>query len=161
MTVSNRPKQNPAHPNVKIQPPRLVLIHVALVFLLTWLLPLPLVVPPVLQVVGFLLDLLGFLLGVGAQIAFRRARATRNSNGSTSQLVTVGIYRFTRNPVYLGFLLILVGISLNSGSYWGMLLAPILVILFNQLVIWPEEEYLAYKFGEQYRRYRAKVRRWI
>jgi protein-S-isoprenylcysteine O-methyltransferase Ste14 len=63
--------------------------------------------------------------------------------------------------VYLGFLLIVMGISLDSGSYWGIILAPLLIILFNQLVIRPEEEYLTQKFGEQFINYKEKVRRWI
>ena len=71
------------------------------------------------------------------------------------------MYRFTRNPVNLGFVLILVGILLNAGSYWGILLAPVLVILCNRLVIEREEEYLGQKFGDEYSRYQSKVRRWI
>jgi protein-S-isoprenylcysteine O-methyltransferase Ste14 len=78
-----------------------------------------------------------------------------------AHLVTSGIYRFTRNPIYLGFLLVVIGISLDSGSYWGILLAPVLVILFNRFVIQPEEEYLASKFGDQFTSYKARVRRWL
>jgi protein-S-isoprenylcysteine O-methyltransferase Ste14 len=161
VAVSNKPKQNLAHPNIRISPPLLALLHVVLAFLLTRLIPLPLSVPPILQTVGFLLVILGFLLGVAALIAFRRAGTTLQPRGRVAQLVTSGIYSFTRNPVYLGFLLILIGISLDSGSYWGILLAPVLVILFNQFVIRPEEEYLASKFGEQFTSYKAKVRRWL
>jgi protein-S-isoprenylcysteine O-methyltransferase Ste14 len=161
VAVSNKPKQNLAHPNIKIQPPLLALSHVVLAFLLTWLIPLPLSVPPVLQTVGFLLVILGFLLGVAALIAFRRASTTLRPRGRVAHLVTSGIYGFTRNPVYLGFLFIMVGISLDSGSYWGIILAPIWVLLFNQLVIHPEEEYLASRFSEQFTLYKGKVRRWL
>jgi len=156
-----RTKQNKTYPNVRIQPPVLTLIHVALAFLLTWSIPLPLMVPPILQTAGFLLVLIGFLLGVGALMAFRSARTTLNPHGSVSRLVTSSVYRFTRNPVNLAFVLMLVGILLNAGSYWGIILAPVLVILFNRLVIKREEEYLAYKFGDEYRSYKSKVRRWI
>jgi protein-S-isoprenylcysteine O-methyltransferase Ste14 len=105
--------------------------------------------------------ILGFLLGVAALMAFRRARTTLQPRGRVTHLITSGIYGFTRNPVYLGFLLIVIGISLDSGSYWGILLAPVLVILFNQFVIRPEEEYLASTFGEQFTSYKEKVRRWL
>jgi protein-S-isoprenylcysteine O-methyltransferase Ste14 len=161
VAVSNKPKQNLAHPNIKISPPLLALSHVVLAFLLTWLIPLPLGVPPALQTLGFLLVILGFLLGVAALIAFRRGGTTLQPRGRVAHLVTSGIYGFTRHPVYLGFLLIVIGISLDSGSYWGILLAPILVILFNRCVIRPEEEFLASRFGEQFTSYKAKVRRWL
>ena len=156
-----RTKQNKTYPNIRIQPPVLTLIHVAVAFLLTRLIPLPLMVPPVLRTAGFLLALLGFLLGVGALMAFRNARTAPDSPRQVSRLITSGVYRFTRNPVNLGFVLILVGILLNAGSYWGILLAPVLVILLNRLVIEREEEYLAQKFGDEYSRYKSKVRRWI
>jgi protein-S-isoprenylcysteine O-methyltransferase Ste14 len=161
VTVSNRPKQNPAHPNVKVPPPLLALLYVALIYLLARLIPLPLAVPPVFEVMGFLLVVLGFLLGLAALITFRRANTTLNPRGRVSHLVTSGIYSFTRNPIYLGFLLIVIGISLDSGTYWGVILAPFLVILFNQWIIRPEEEYLSHKFGEQFLSYKQKVRRWI
>jgi protein-S-isoprenylcysteine O-methyltransferase Ste14 len=159
--MTKQTKQAKTQPKNKLQPPLLVFIHIVLAFVLMRLIPLPLVVPAVLQTIGFLLVILGFLLGAGAMIAFRRARSTFNSADSVTRLVTSGTYRFTRNPVYLGFLLMLIGLPLNSGSYWGILLAPIMIILFNQLVIRNEEEYLVHKFGEEYKNYRAKVRRWI
>lgn len=161
MAVSNKPKQNLAHPNTRISPPLLALLHVVFAVLLTWLIPLPLSVPPVLQTAGFLLVFLSFLLGVAALIAFRRAGTTLQPRGRVVHLVTSGIYGFTRNPVYLGFLLIVIGISLDAGSYWGILLTPILFVLFNQFVIRPEEEHLAARFGEQFTSYKEKVRRWI
>jgi protein-S-isoprenylcysteine O-methyltransferase Ste14 len=55
----------------------------------------------------------------------------------------------------------LIGILLNAGSYWGIILAPMLVILFNRVIIEREEEYLALKFGNEYRNYKLRVRRWI
>jgi protein-S-isoprenylcysteine O-methyltransferase Ste14 len=159
--VSSQRKQNKTHPTVKIQPPFLALLNIALAFLLAWLIPLPLVVPLILRVSGFPLVLLGFLFGMGALMAFRRTRTTHNPHHSVARLVTSGIYRFTRNPVYLGFLLMQVGLLLNAGSYWGILLSPIMVLLFNRLVIEREELSLTQKFGDEYRRYKSKVRRWI
>jgi protein-S-isoprenylcysteine O-methyltransferase Ste14 len=156
-----RTKQNKTYPNLRIQPPVLTLIHVAVAFLLTWLIPLPLMVPPILRTAGFLLALIGFLLGVAALMAFRSTRTAPDSPRQVSSLITSGVYRFTRNPVNLGFVLILVGFLLNAGSYWGILLAPVLVILFNRLVVEREEEYLAQKFGDEYSHYKSKVRRWI
>jgi protein-S-isoprenylcysteine O-methyltransferase Ste14 len=160
-SVSSRPGQNKPYADIKIQPPLLALLNIALAFLLTWLIPLPLSVPPILRVSGFPLVVLGFLLGMGALIAFRHARMTHEPRDTVTRLVTSGIYRFTRNPVYLGFLLMQVGLLLNAGSYWGILLTPIMVLLFNRLVIEQEELSLTQKFGDGYRSYKSKVGRWI
>ena len=159
--MSRNPKHNQSHPRPKIQPPVLAMIHVVLAFLLTWRMPLPMLVPSVLQLVGFLLVILGFLLGVAALIVFRAARSGLTPTNSNTRLVTGGVYRFTRNPIYLGFLLILIGLSLNTGSYWGVFLAPLFIALFNRLVILPEEAYLLNKFGDHFTSYRDRVRRWI
>ena len=159
--MSSRPGQNKTSANVKVQPPLLALIHIAAAFILTTLIPLPLVVLPMLEVIGFGLVILGFLIGLGAMLAFRRARQTFKHQDSVPPLVTSGIYRFTRNPVYLGFLLMQVGLLLNAGSYWGILLVPIMIFLFNRLVIELEEALLSQKYGDDYRNYKSKVRRWI
>ena len=92
--VSDKTMPSKTQSTVKIQPALLTLIHVVVAFLLAWFLPLPLFVPPILRSAGFVLVVLGFLLGVAALVAFRRSR-TRGVVG----LVTSGIYGFTRNPV--------------------------------------------------------------
>lgn len=159
--MNSKSGKSVAPPNIRIQPPILVLIHVVLLLVLARLVPLPLRVLPVLQPVGFLLAMLGFLCGLAALMTFRRAQRDATARARSTSLITTGIYRFTRHPVYLGFVLILIGISLNIGSYWGVLLAPILLFLFNRLVVDPEETYLAQKFGKEFDVYKTKVRRWI
>jgi protein-S-isoprenylcysteine O-methyltransferase Ste14 len=77
------------------------------------------------------------------------------------QVVTSGIYRFTRNPIYLGFLLLLIGVSVNSGFYWGIVFAPFFILVMNRLVIQKEEAYLEKKFGKAYTSYTSRVRRWL
>jgi len=76
-------------------------------------------------------------------------------------LVTGGPYRFSRNPIYLGFVLILAGFPLFSGTVWGAILVPVLILNLNNLVIQHEEAYLEKKFGEAYAGYRSRVRRWL
>ena len=78
-----------------------------------------------------------------------------------SSIVTSGIYGFSRNPIYLGFLLMVIGIPLIGGIYWGMILAPIFILLCNRLVIEHEEAYLGKKFGTTYTDYQSRVRRWL
>ena len=158
--MSNKTRQVKTHPGVKIQPPLLMIVHIAIAFGLQWWIPLPLAVPPILRTIGFLLVVVGFMLGLAALHAFRRTRVTRTPRGN-QPLITASVYRFTRNPIYLGFLLMLAGIPLNAGSYWGIFLAPIMVFLFNRLVIVPEEKVLEQRFGAEYSDYRARVRRWV
>ena len=75
--------------------------------------------------------------------------------------VTTGPYRFTRNPIYLGFFLIYLGFTLLAGTLWGLIASPFLVWTITQAVIRAEEIYLDEKFGEQYKQYRSRVRQWI
>jgi protein-S-isoprenylcysteine O-methyltransferase Ste14 len=149
------------HANVRIAPPILTLLHIIAAFLLAWLIPLPLAVPSIVKYIGFALVVIGFLFGLGAVIAFRRARTTLDPYHPVSSIVTSGVYSFSRNPIYFGFLLMVIGIPLNAGTYWGVILAPIFILLCNKLIIEHEEAYLEKKFGETYTRYRSHVRRWV
>jgi protein-S-isoprenylcysteine O-methyltransferase Ste14 len=135
------------HANVRIAPPILI--------------PLPFAVPRIVEYIGFALVVIGFLFGLGAVLAFRRARTTLDPYHPVSSIVTSGIYRFSRNPIYFGFLLMVIGIPLNTGTYWGIILAPIFILLCNKLVIEREETYLEEKFGKTYTSYMSSVRRWL
>ena len=79
----------------------------------------------------------------------------------TTALVIGGPYRLTRNPMYLGFLLLYVGVACWFGLVWPLLLAPVLVWVISVSVIGREERYLTRTFGDDYRRYQAHVRRWL
>lgn len=153
--------ESKGHANVRIAPPILTLLHIIAAFLLAWLIPLPFVVPPLVRYIGFALIVIGFLLGLSAALAFRRARTTLDPYHPVSSIVTSGIYGFSRNPIYVGFLLMVIGIPLNAGTYWGIILAPIFILLCNKLVIEHEEGYLEKKFGEPYLNYKSRVRRWL
>ena len=153
------------HPDINknVHPPILALMFIILAFLLGWFAPLPFMrLPPVFLIYpGLALTIIGFLLGVGAFTEFSRAGTTLDPHGSVSQLVTTGVYRITRNPIYLGFLLLVIGIPLSSGFYWGIIVAPFFVTTLNRLVIEREEAYLEIKFNEQYTSYKSSVRRWL
>lgn len=105
--------------------------------------------------------------GVAAALAgvnaFRQARTTvdpRNPDQS-SRIVDQGIYGWTRNPMYLGFALSLLGVAIVVGNWMAVLLAVLFVPYMNLFQIRPEERILAGKFGDDYRSYAARVRRWI
>ena len=155
--------QEPDHPNINknIHPPIVALLFIVIAYFLGRFAPLPLVAPAIIRNVGLLMTCLGFLLGISAFVEFRRARTTVDPHGSAKQLVTSGIYRFTRNPIYLGFLLMVIGLPLNSGLYWGIVRAAFYILTMNRLVIQREEAYLGKKFKESYTNYTSLVRRWL
>lgn len=92
---------------------------------------------------------------------FRRAGTHVEPWKPSTAIVTDGVYRFTRNPIYLGMALAYVGLALAADSLIALvLLAPALVVMSTG-VIAREERYLEGKFGDEYRRYKASVRRWV
>ncbi|MFN8411786.1 MAG: isoprenylcysteine carboxylmethyltransferase family protein [Anaerolineales bacterium] len=158
--MTNNQKDSP-NINKNIHPPFVALFYLIMGILLQRFLPIPIQISPILQNAGFGLIFLGFLCGVGAFLEFRKARTTLDPHGSVKVLVTNGIYRFTRNPIYLGFLFMVLGFPLNYGSLWGIIIAPFFIITINRMVIEKEETYLEKKFGEAYTSYKSKVRRWL
>lgn len=76
-------------------------------------------------------------------------------------LFRITVYRFTRNPIYLGMAFMLIGFPLAFGNVWGIPLVAAFIPLMNNLVIRHEEAYLEKKFGEAYTGYKSRVRRWL
>ena len=151
------------HPNINknIHPPFVALFYIFIALVLGRVIVTPFVMPQIARNIGLMLTFIGFLFGVGAFIEFRKARTTLDPHGSVKTLVMNGIYRITRNPIYFGFLLMVIGFPLNYGHFWGFLTAPFYIVSMNQLVIEKEEAYLEKKFKEQYTAYRLRVRRWL
>jgi protein-S-isoprenylcysteine O-methyltransferase Ste14 len=149
------------HANVKIDGQVLTLLHIGVAFLLDWLIPFPTVIQESVKWFGILLTLAGLTLGFMAVRRFSRANTTLDPHSSVTTVVTNGPYRFSRNPIYLGFVCTLIGIPLALGTYWGAVLSPVLILLMNNLVIGHEEAYLEKKFGSVYTNYKSRVRRWV
>ena len=148
---------------LKVPPPVIAAIVASAMWLLTFASPV-MALPPTVRT-G--LALVGALLGAGISlsgvIAFRRARTTVNPHTPerTSSLVTAGIYRFTRNPMYLGLLFVLLAwaIFLSApGSLVGPLSFYLYIVRFQ---ITPEERVLHRLFGGEYSRYKQRVRQWL
>lgn len=104
----------------------------------------------------------GFLIVPGV-LLFRRARTTVNPTKpeKASSLVDTGIYRFTRNPMYLGLSFILVAWAVFLASAWALLGIAGFVLYMNRFQIAPEERALSALFGSEYASYKASVRRWL
>ncbi len=105
----------------------------------------------------------GVSVALAGVVAFRRARTTVNplKPGSASALVTSGIYRVTRNPMYVGFALCLLAWGLYLASPLALLGVPGFVLYLNRWQIIPEERALERLFGDDFRVYRQRVRRWL
>lgn len=144
-----------------IPAPILTIVHIIIALLVGRLLPLPLPFSPIVQWLGLGLTLIGLVLGILALMEFKRMRASLASKKNTSALITTGVYKYSRNPVYLGFVFMLIGLPLNSGNYWGIILAWPLITFINNFVIKWEENYLENRHKEQFASYKSKVRRWL
>ncbi len=109
------------------------------------------------------LAVVGVCIAILGVAAFRAADTTVDPRvpDQSANLVVEGIYRYTRNPMYLGFLLVLSGWGVYLGNVVALLLLPAFVLYLNRFQIVPEERVMAEKFGEAYRRYRSDVRRWL
>ena len=106
---------------------------------------------------------LGVVIAIAGVVSFRRAKTTVNPMRpeSASSLVVSGIYRYTRNPMYLGLLLLLLGWAIFLSNLAAFAVLPAFVVYINRFQIGPEERALDALFPREYPAYRARVRRWI
>lgn len=105
----------------------------------------------------------GFAITLAGLLEFRRAKTTVNpvKPDAATAMVTSGIYRLSRNPMYLGFLFALIGWAVFLSHLLAFGLLPFFVLYMNRFQIEPEERVLAAKFGGQFREYVRSVRRWV
>jgi protein-S-isoprenylcysteine O-methyltransferase Ste14 len=94
---------------------------------------------------------------LGAGVLLQRVRPF----DAVAALVTTGVYRFSRNPMYTGLAIMVVGAAMLLGTWWPIVLLPFALISIRTLVIAPEERYLAERFEQTYRDYHQAVRRWL
>jgi len=115
-----------------------------------------------LTLAGILL-LAGGISGVASLAHFRKARTTIHPNhpGNTRSLVCGGVYRFTRNPMYLALLLGLLAWSCVLDNAWTLLISALFIWFMNRFQIQPEERILEDLFGDEFTAYKRRVRRWI
>ncbi|MET4028008.1 protein-S-isoprenylcysteine O-methyltransferase Ste14 [Marinobacter sp. MBR-99] len=105
----------------------------------------------------------GAVIALMGVLAFRRAGTTVDPRTphQTNSLVVGGVYRHTRNPMYVGFLMILAAWWLYLGSVFAALLLPLYVLYMNRFQIKPEERHMRDLFGDQFNQYAERVRRWL
>jgi protein-S-isoprenylcysteine O-methyltransferase Ste14 len=146
------------------RPPLLFLAALLIGFVLDRLLrlPFPLTrIDLVHWIVGGSLILIGLALAAAGIRNFSRAGTPVQSIKPTRALVMTGIHGWTRNPIYLGMFLVYGGIAVAARSPWALILTLPLAITIRYGVVAREEAYLERRFGEAYRDYKARVRRWL
>ena len=145
-------------------PPLIAVAAIAIGVILDFLYPLPWFSSPMADILfaaGWIAIFLAALLIATAARTLLRARTTLNPRGTPEHMVVAGPYSFTRNPMYLGLTLIVIGIGLITGITWFMPMALVAAFAITKLAIEAEEKTLAAKFGKRYRDYARKVRRWV
>ncbi|MCF7201675.1 methyltransferase family protein [Pseudomonas oligotrophica] len=146
---------------VILPPPVIYLLFLALAWALQALLPVVLPRNPWTAYLGWGLIDAGLLLMLWAGLFMLRRRTTVNPYGTPQRLLDDGPFRFSRNPIYLADTLVYAGIALLWGSLWPWLLLPALIYTMQRGVIVHEERLLDELFGDHYRDYRRRVRRWL
>ncbi len=144
-----------------LPPPLIYLCFIQLAWGLSDVLPLPLLDNACTKWLGWGLILFSFGLLGWTVWEMVRQRTTLNPYGVPVMLLQHGPFRFSRNPIYLADTLIYCGIALLLSSVWPWILLPFLIYCMNYAVIEHEEALLETLFGEHYRMYRQRVRRWI
>ena len=148
---------------VRLPPP---LVYLAAVFagwvLNTFLLPLPLFLAPPLRITGAtIFILIGLTAIIFAGRLFMQTGQDPKPWKPTTEIISTGIYRFTRNPMYMGMFLMLLGVALLMGGIGALLPVPIFILVVRNNFVLGEERFLETSFGQEYLDYKSQVRRWI
>jgi protein-S-isoprenylcysteine O-methyltransferase Ste14 len=147
--------------NKKILPPTYLLVSIIAMLMLRFLLPQANIFTAPWNLIGIAPLIMGTAINVVADNIFRRAGTTVRPFEQSMKLIRTGPYGFSRNPMYLGFVLILLGVAILLGSFAPLLVIGLFVLLTDSEFIKVEEHMLAEKFGLEWSEYKGKVRRWI
>ncbi|MCI0477581.1 MAG: isoprenylcysteine carboxylmethyltransferase family protein, partial [Anaerolineales bacterium] len=148
--------------NKKVLPPTYLLISIVLMVALHFLHhPTMSVIRLSWNIFGIIPLILGIATNIIADNALHKAKTTVKPFEESAALVTSSVYRISRHPMYLGFVLILVGVAIVLGSLTPFVIIPIFAILMDVVFIQVEERMLEEKFGQVWLEYKRKVRRWI
>ena len=147
---------------VKAPPPLIFLPPLLLGLALHYFIPLPFLPTVLLQtVIGVPIIFLAGVLVISSVVTMRRANTTFSLYKESTALVTQGPYRFSRHPAYLAGGVLYLGIGVAVNVLWVVLLLPVPIAVITLTAMRREEAYLERKFGEEFLRYKAAVRRWI
>ena len=153
------------HPGLIMPPPFFLAIAFVVAIALDWATRLNFLAPAALGSpqlwIGALICAAAIAVAVAGATEFRRTGTNVVPSQPALRLVTSGPYRFTRNPMYLGMIVMQAGLGLVFSVEWALILVPVLWLAFDRLVVAREEAYLTAKFGQQYKDFLVRTRRWI
>jgi protein-S-isoprenylcysteine O-methyltransferase Ste14 len=144
-----------------LRPPLIYLVSIATGLALHWAWPRPLLSGVRLGPLGGVLAVASLLLFGYSVQRFRAAGTPVPARKPTTAIVTTGPYRFSRNPIYLAFSLLQLGIAIWVGSWWLVATLAAAVAIIHYVVVPREERYLEARFGAEFQDYKASVRRWF
>ena len=142
-------------------PPFFYIIAALIAVGIDWLYPLSFGGDGMIKTVAIVLVVVGVLAFIMAGRMFAKNKQSPSVHASQPKIITSGIYGYTRNPIYLIATVWLGAAGLYVDNVWMVLMVIPMIIVINKLVIEKEEAYLESKFGDEYRDYKKKVRRWI
>ncbi len=154
-------KETVDNPGVIAFPPALFAGTLALGLLLHFIFPVNFLPRSIAIASGVVVLVGAALIAISSFRAMRRAQTAVNPSRPTTAIVSDGAFCFSRNPIYLSLTLLDVGIALLFNALWALLILLPLVVVVQNGVIKREERYLERKFGDEYLRYKASVRRWV
>jgi protein-S-isoprenylcysteine O-methyltransferase Ste14 len=145
----------------RILPPVWLVLALGLTAALHYLLPIAQLIPPPWSYGGAVLIIAGILMSAAGASSFRKAGTPVIPFETSTALVLGGLYRFTRNPMYLGMTIALLGAAVLFGTLGAFLPLPLFVWVIQTRFIAGEERFLEEIFGQQYLAYKRRVRRWL
>ncbi len=145
----------------KILPPVYFLIAILLMLFLSYFMPVSLLIYMPLRVFGVILAIAGIVLNIFSAREFIAAGTPIKPFEQSIRLVQTGPFRFSRNPMYLGMIITLVGTWIALGSFSPVLVIPVFFIILQEGFIRQEEKIMLETFGDEYRDYCATVNRWF
>lgn len=145
----------------KILPPTYFFMTLLIAYLLYLFIPLGIFIYYPWNFIGIIPAIVGAILNMIADKDFKRAGTTVKPFEKPSTLVTSGVFQISRNPMYLGMVLILISVAMITGTLSPLFVIPPFTILIQNLFIKTEEKMLAEGFGNEWNDYKMKVRRWI
>jgi protein-S-isoprenylcysteine O-methyltransferase Ste14 len=145
----------------KVLPPTYLLVAIVVMLALHFLLPAIQIIPGPWNILGVVPLACGIALNLVADKAFREAATTVKPFEESTVVITTGVFRITRNPMYLGYVLILIGVALIVRSLTPYAVIPVFAVLMDRVFIRVEEQMLEAKFGQAWLGYAKKVRRWV
>ncbi|MGI9438469.1 MAG: methyltransferase family protein [Parvibaculales bacterium] len=146
---------------MKIYPPLMVLGGIITQLLIGYVAPVRPILDALWQYIGLGLMVLGFAIILLAARGFRKNETTIIPDGQPSALMENGLFAYSRNPIYVAMAVLLTGSGLAVGHIWALAIVPIFVLLVQRIWIVKEEENLEAEFGQIYRNYKMRVRRWL